>query len=229
MNVFSTSSIFTWNYFRPLWNSQNIQPDASLCSRNFKSSATKHHYMALWFMICPSQQHLQIVQFSNPNPNPSHPIKIPSKSRLSCSTLHSPRTVQKVSPPKTHPPPGSHKHTWKKNCCPMGCRTVRPRSPSGFFLKRRSKSLPVIFCVPRRAIASRHSDSILQEESCLEMFTILKEMGTRIFEILKIEIIGFRFLDSTWIFSIPSTTDSHPPIPKSHPLILSGSCTGAPS
>lgn len=61
----------------------------------------------------------------------------------------------------------------------MGCRTVRPRSPSGFFLKRRSKSLPVIFCVPRRAIASRHSDSILQEESCLEMFIIFKKNGDK--------------------------------------------------
>lgn len=230
MNVFSLHLAYkelpeTTLDSRPLWNSQNIQPDASFCSRNFKSSsARKHHYMALSFI--PPNNTFALCS----SPIPIHLIPlIPSKSQLSSSTLHTPRNVQKVSPPKTHPPPGSHKYTWKKNCCPMGCRTVRPRSPSGFFLKRRSKSLPVIFCVPRRAIASRHSDSILQEESCLEMFTILKEMGTRIFEILKLEIIGFRFLDSTWIFSIPSTTDSHPPIPRSHPLILSGSCTGAPS
>ena len=90
--------------------------------------------------------------------------------------------------PGFHPPLSTAPEMFKKflhpkpihpqvhiNCCPMGCRTVRPRSPSGFFLKRRSKSLPVIFCVPRRVIASRHSDSILQEESCLEMFIILKK------------------------------------------------------
>lgn len=115
-------------------------------------------------LLYPSQQHLRIVQFSNPNLNPSHPshpIKIPA------FILHSPQPPPKPIHPQVH-----INILEKKKCCPMGCRTVRPRSPSGFFLKRRSKSLPGIFCVPRRAIASRHSDWILQEESCLEMFTI---------------------------------------------------------
>ena len=93
--------------------------------------------------------------------------------------LSTPREMFKklLHPKPIHPQ--VHINILEKKCCPMGCRTVRPRSPSGFFLKRRSKSLPVIFCVPRRAIASRHSDSILQEESCLEMFIIFKQNGDK--------------------------------------------------
>lgn len=158
------------------------------------------------------------------NLNPSHPINIPSKSWLSSSTFHNPRNVQKVSPPKTHPPPGSHKLL--SDGLPHGTSQIAFR-----FLFEASLQKP-----PSHLLCAQEGNSFktFRFDSAGgilpgDVHYLKKKMGTRIFEILKIEIIGFRFLDSTWNFSIPSTTDSHPPIPKSHPLILSGSCTGAPS
>lgn len=176
--------------------------------------------MALWFTV------------SLPTtPSDCAVLQSQSQSLSSLSSHQNPSFHPPLStaPPKTHPPPGSHKYTWKKKMLsdglPHGTSQIAFR-----FLFEASLQKP-----PRHLLCAQEGNSFktfgLDSTGGILPRNVhyLKKLGTRIFEILKIEIIGFRFLDSTWTFSIPSTTDSHPPIPKSYPLILSGSCTGAPS